>query len=273
MPADERGIVTSHELCAALKHAHPADEYVTLFEVRESTSGTMAARADAIVLSLWSTRGLEITGFEFKVSRGDWLAELKNPAKAERIARYCDRWCVFAAPGVVRVGELPSGWGLWELTGPGTIRRSVVPAAREPEPIPRAFLASLLRARAKLEADDLMALKAQWRREWEKEQRQLGEAAREADPALRRQAEQLHAGLRRLEEIRQATGIDLREFTPSRRWIERMRLADSVALEHKLRLLRDLYADVELRERIDIAMQPDPGPNTGSGPGSGTAMG
>lgn len=37
-----------------------------------------------------------------------------------------------------------------------------------------------------------------------------------------------------------------------------MRLADSVRLEHKLRLLRDLFADDELRRRIEIAMQPEP---------------
>lgn len=248
--------ITSHDLCAALKQAHPADEYVTLFEVRESPTGTSAARADAIVLSLWSSRALEISGFEFKTSRGDWLAELKNPGKAERIARYCDRWCLFTAPGVVKAGELPAGWGLWELT-PGGIRRSVVPSTREAEPVPRGFLASLLRGRARLDADDLMALKAQWRRDWEKQQRARDlDAPRDGEASLRVQHEQLRNGLAKLEEIRQATGIDLREFTPSRRWIERMRLADSVALEHKLRLLRDLYADLELRERIEIAMRP-----------------
>lgn len=254
---------TSHDLCAALKREHPADEYVVLFEVRESLASVFGSRADAVVMSLWPTRGFELTGFEFKCARGDWLGELKNPEKADRIARYCDRWCVFAAPGVVKEAELPSGWGLWELTPAGTIKRRVAPAAREPEPMPRTFLASLMRARARLDADDLNALYAQQRNRWEKEQ-QARDADRPAtlDAATQRDLERLRGGLQKLEEIRQATGIDLREYTPSRKWIERMRLADSVRLEHKLRLLRDLFGDDELRRQIEIAMQPEP-PDTG----------
>lgn len=252
--------ITSHDLCAALRREHPADEYVVLFEVRESLGSAYGSRADAVVMSLWPTRGFELTGFEFKCARGDWLAELKNPEKADRIARYCDRWCVFAPPGVVREAELPAGWGLWELTPAGAIKRRVVPAARAPEPMPRAFLASLVRARAKLDADDLNALYAQQRDRWEREQ-QARDAERPATPdaATARDLERLRAGLRKLEEIRQATGIDLATYTPSRQWIERMRLADSVRLEHKLRLLRDLFADHELRAQIELALQPDAG--------------
>jgi hypothetical protein len=250
--------ITSHDLCAALRREHPADEYVVLFEVRESLGSAFGSRADAIVLSLWPTRGFELTGFEFKCARGDWLAELKNPEKADRIARYCDRWCMFASPGVVKDAELPAGWGLWELTPAGTIKRRVAPAAREPEPMPRAFLASLMRARAKLDADDLNALYAHQRGQWEKEQQARGADRPEThDAATLRDLERLRAGLQKLEEIRQATGIDLRDYTPGRRWIERMRLADSVRLEHKLRLLRDLFADHELRRQIEIAMRPE----------------
>lgn len=243
--------ITSHDLCVALRLAHPADEFVTVYEVREATGSVHGSRADALVMSLHASRGFEITGFEFKVARGDWLAELKNPTKADRIARYCDRWCLFAAPGVVKEGELPVGWGLWELRA-GAIHRRVVPATRESEPMPRAFLASFMRARAKFDADDLAAIASHHRREFERQQRVREEAA-DGDPALRRERERLREGLRKLEEIRQATGIDLTDFTPSKRWIERMRLAESPRLEHKLKLLRDLFADEELKAQIDLA--------------------
>lgn len=247
--------VTAHDLCAAIKRAHPGDEYVTLFEVPARTGRAAEARADALVVSLWPSRGIELCGFEFKVDRGDWLAELKAPEKAEVIARHCDRWCVFAAPGVVKAGELPVGWGLWELHG-DAIRRCVPAPLREAEPIPRAMLASLLRARARLDADDLCALQAQFRREWELRQiaragdAPIADAAREDHAALQR-------GLRTLDEIRAATGIDLRGHTPSRAWIERMRLADSPHLLHKLKLLRDLMGDHALRERIEAALGPE----------------
>lgn len=241
--------ITSHDLCVALRLAHPADEFVTLFEVREATGTAHAARADALVMSLHGTRGYELCGFEFKVARADWLAELKNPSKAERIARWCDRWCVFAAPGVVKEAELPSGWGLWELGAGGAIRRRVVPTLREAEPMPRTFLASFMRARMKLEGDDLPALAAHHRREFERQQR-VREDAAEADALLRRDRDRVQAGLRKLEAIREATGIDLADFTPPQRWIERVRLAGSPRFEHALRLLGDLFGDEELRARV-----------------------
>ncbi|HEY4560977.1 MAG TPA: hypothetical protein VIG54_09595, partial [Lysobacter sp.] len=244
--------ITAHDLCVALKLAHPADEFVTVYEVREATGSVHGSRADAVVMSLHASRGFELTGFEFKCARGDWLAELKNPAKADRIARYCDRWCVFAAPGVVKEGELPLGCGLWELRAGGVIHRRVVPATREPEPMPRAFLASFMRARAKFDADDLAAIASHHRREFERQQRVREEAA-DGDPQLRRERERLQQGLRKLEEIRQATGIDLGDYTPSKRWIERIRLAESPRLEHALKLLRDVYADDELRRRVEAA--------------------
>lgn len=243
--------VTSHDLCVALKLAHPLPDYACLFEVREG--GTHGSRADALVVSTFASRGFEICGFEFKVARGDWLGELKNPHKADRIARYCDRWTVFAPTGVVREGELPVGWGLWELLPGGTIRRSVQATTLEPEPMPRSFMASLMRARAKLEPEDHVALIAHHRREWEMQQR-----ARETNamPATldRRRVEE---GLRKLETIREATGIDLLDFTPTRRWIERLKLVDSPRFEHKLKLLRDLFADDELRARVEHALGSD----------------
>lgn len=239
--------VTSHDLCVALKLAHPLPDYACLFEVREG--GTHGSRADALVISTFASRGFEICGFEFKTARGDWLGELKNPHKADRIARYCDRWNVFAPGGVVREGELPVGWGLWELLPGGTIRRSVQAATLEPEPMPRSFMASLMRARAKLEPEDHVALIAHHRREWEMQQR-----ARDTAPALALfDAQRVEAGLRKLEAIREATGIDLLDFTPTRRWIERLKLVDSPRLFHKLKLLRDLFSDDELRARVERA--------------------
>lgn len=246
--------ITAHDLRAALKQAHPGDEYVTLFEVPARTGRAPEARADALVVSLWPSRGIELCGFELKVDRGDWLAELKAPAKAETVARHCDRWCVFATAGVVKAAELPLGWGLWELQADRTIRRTVIAPLREAEPIPRAMLASLLRARARLDADDLCALQAQFRREWERARQQRAPDAEHADAPTREETFAVQRALQSLDEIHAATGIDLRSHVPTRAWIERMRLADSPHLLHKLKLLRDLMGDDVLRQRIDVAL-------------------
>lgn len=113
--------------------------------------------ADAVAVSLWPSRGLEVRGFEVKVSRNDWLRERKQPDKAETIARFCARWyLVTPAPRkdvITSLDELPEGWGLIEVgTGePRIIRESTERTAEEPTP---AFLQSLLRASFERGASD-----------------------------------------------------------------------------------------------------------------------
>src|SRR4051812_18306594 len=77
--------ITARDLVAALERRVPRPEYVLLEQVRGATGITEGAdrSADAIAMSVWPSRGLELHGFEVKVSRGDWLRELREPAKAE----------------------------------------------------------------------------------------------------------------------------------------------------------------------------------------------
>jgi hypothetical protein len=52
--------------------------------VRFISSGwSRESRADAIARHLWPSQGLELIGFELKVSRSDWLREIKDPYKCE----------------------------------------------------------------------------------------------------------------------------------------------------------------------------------------------
>lgn len=245
--------VTTADLRAALRATHADDEFVVLFEVPDRTGRAPAARADALVMSLWPSRGCEITGFELKASRADWLAELKAPAKADHVMRYCERWCVLAAPQVVREAELPRGWGLWDLGTDGTLRRRVQPALRECEPPSRGFLAALLRARNRLDGDDLLAMQARHRRQWD--------AARDALPDApatgTRDADRVERGLAKLEAIRSATGIDLTDHVPAPQWIDRMRLVANPRFEHRLQLLRTVLGDADLRAQVERAYAPD----------------
>lgn len=104
--------------------------------------------ADFIAMDLWPSKGLALHGHEVKVSRGDWLTELKNPAKADEFRRYMDYWWLVAAePSIVR-NDLPPGWGLMVAASGGL--RVAVPAPRlKPDPVPKSLLACLLRAAVK----------------------------------------------------------------------------------------------------------------------------
>ena len=82
--------------------------------------------------------------FEVKSHRRDWLSELRQPEKAEEIARFCHRWWLTADVGVVELSELPPAWGLLLPKGRGlTIAR---PAdLRYPDEPTWPFLASIFR--------------------------------------------------------------------------------------------------------------------------------
>ena len=58
----------------ALRYAPPA--YAFFEEVRAQTGYAAGGSADGLALSLWPSRGIELHGFEVKVSRSDWLREL-----------------------------------------------------------------------------------------------------------------------------------------------------------------------------------------------------
>lgn len=77
-------------------------------------------RADFIAFSITPSRGFPIIGCEIKASRSDWLNELKNCPKADSIICNCDEWYIVEAKkDIVKIDELPDGWGLLSPSGKG----------------------------------------------------------------------------------------------------------------------------------------------------------
>lgn len=123
--------------------------WVFATHVRNAAGFDAARTADAVAMDLWPSKGLEIHGHEVKVSRSDWLTELRDPEKATAVGRYCDRWwLVVPDRAIVRDGELPRDWGLLVAT-PTSVRAAVRAPRRFAEPATRSFMASLLRATMK----------------------------------------------------------------------------------------------------------------------------
>lgn len=103
-------------------------------------------RADFIAQDCLPHKGLLLHGHEVKVSRSDWLTELRDPLKAETVKRYCDRWWLVVSDKDIVRDDLPDGWGLLAPDRTGRLRvfRSAPPLT--PEPTPPAFRAALMRA-------------------------------------------------------------------------------------------------------------------------------
>lgn len=104
--------------------------------------------ADALAIDCWTSKGMEIHGHEVKVSRSDWLAELRDPEKAEAFRPYVNRWWLVVPDRAIVRDDLPAGWGLM-LAHPGAGTRVVRQAPLlDPIAIPRPMLAAMLRATA-----------------------------------------------------------------------------------------------------------------------------
>lgn len=182
--ADSGKPIKTSDIIAAMAKRWCAPEYAIMWEVASETGVGARRRADAMIMSLWPSRGLELHGVEIKVSRSDWKREAADPTKAETIARFCDRWWVHTAPGIIPdISELPPAWGLREFDGKRW--KTICEAKKtQAEPPSRAFLAAMLRR-----ADETMS-------------GLVAEAGREGRQAIEAERQALHA--RREEDIARA---------------------------------------------------------------------
>lgn len=143
-------------------HAAVVHQYVCASHVRSGSGWDARRTADFIVFDTCNSRGegLAFTGHEIKVSRADWLSELKDPEKSAEFIQHCDYWyLVVSDASIVKDGELPENWGLMVLTDIGTlrvkkkakrlkpvpVRRYDYPYGQAQPPVDRDFLTSFLR--------------------------------------------------------------------------------------------------------------------------------
>lgn len=199
------------KILAALRERYAAPAFALFPHVRNRTGyGNVTRTADAIVMSLFPSRGLHISGIEIKSSRGDFLRELAEPDKAEEIARHCDYWILAIGDrDIVRTGELPATWG---LLAPAAGKLKMV---AEPKPlgergdVPRPFLAALLR-RAMEDSPGEEAIRgavAAARDEWQKASAER--KTRESTYELQVAQQHLADLRRRVVEFEAASGIDV----------------------------------------------------------------
>lgn len=144
-----RRSLKTKEVEAALLRKFDQPKYLTLLDVGCATGYEIPRRADAVSIALWPSMQCRLTGYEIKVSRGDFTRELRNLEKAQATARFCDRWELVVAQGVCVASEVPAEWGLLEARPVGdSVRLFRLKRAPDlqPAPISRTFLASLMRS-------------------------------------------------------------------------------------------------------------------------------
>lgn len=135
------------DILSILSTKYQLPYWVFIREFRNATGFDATRSADALAFGMYRSRGQVLIAFEKKVSRSDWLRELKDPDKAEPIAQYCDYFnVVVPAFGIARIEELPIPWGLMVVDR----QKRKVTVAKKAEllkaaPFSRPFLCALVK--------------------------------------------------------------------------------------------------------------------------------
>lgn len=135
-------------------------EAVLVRHVANATGAGARRTIDAIAIGLWPSRGLYLHAIEAKVSKSDYRRELKDIAKADELARYCDAFYVAAT--FPPPDDVPQAWGWYTITD-GVAIRSKAAARIEAIPPSRSFIAALARRLADQHAPDAVIAAAEER--------------------------------------------------------------------------------------------------------------
>lgn len=142
MPAEYKSEAAVFRL---IEQRFSSPEWATFSQVADSTGWGQSRWADAVSMGIWPSRGNEIHGFEIKVTRSDWLNELKDHKKSAAVQKYCHRWWIVAGKrDIVDPDELPKTWGLMIPRGKG-LQIKVQAPLLEPAPPTYKFIAAVLR--------------------------------------------------------------------------------------------------------------------------------
>ena len=147
--------ITAADVNRAIAAKYSGDEWRVWFEVSQSTGAYSGRRADAVVMNLWPSKSHQLHVMEVKVSRGDFMNEMKDLTKWEAIGQYANFFWLCVPVGLVSVDEVPAAWGLMELTKGGLRIKKQAPANTAPKPITRGFAASLLRSGESLTSKEI----------------------------------------------------------------------------------------------------------------------
>ena len=241
---------TAHEIRVALRDYFSAPAHALLEEVRNRTGyGRVERYADAIVGSLWPSRGLWFGGIEIKVARSDWKKELEDPNKSAEIQRFCRYWWIAAPVGLVHTGELPQAWGLLEFDGKRLACAKEAPEL-SPEDPTLPFMMSILRNVSKSQQAALDRAHADGRASAESERSQ--QRVDELEGQLRREKAQRDAdqhllkkgteAIQELSEMRRLLGVygyDPNRWGAAKRNLEALQKFMSLDLPRKASELRN----------------------------------
>lgn len=110
--------VTSKDIVKALQRHHThIDGWVLLSELNSCTGHDPENRLDAWAICCWKRKDISnlVRAFEIKVSRADFMKEIRNPDKSWFAKRVSHEFYFVAPAGLISEDELDPDTGLMEL--------------------------------------------------------------------------------------------------------------------------------------------------------------
>ncbi|GAA4711459.1 hypothetical protein [Brevibacillus fulvus] len=136
------------EVLEALRRYHgPAGREWAFFEELRAGTGygpKSEQRFDAWAINLWPSKGMMRRCYEIKVSRSDFLHELRNPEKRQKGLELSNEFYFVTPAGLVDPNEIPEETGLIEVREMGCRIVKKAPYRTVTDP-PLSFLATIAR--------------------------------------------------------------------------------------------------------------------------------
>lgn len=186
-------------------------EYVLLFDVPNVVGVRQERRCDAIAIGMWQSTGRLIHGFEVKVSRSDWLREVKDVSKADHFIEQCDRWWLVTGDiSVAKPEEIPEAWGWMTATKTGLrIQRPAKPLPQDETRIKRGWAFALIRRAAERGDANSPEFQAQLAKHREQESRRAKDTL---DREIARIVPQYEVLQKKVDKFEQDSGMKLDDW-------------------------------------------------------------
>ncbi len=108
------------------RHDTTGGEWAVFLELRNGTGWVGQTRSiDVFAMNTWPSGKFRRVGYEVKISRSDFLREMKDPDKRAWAMEVCNEFWFAAPSGVIQPGELPDGCGLLIVTQKGGGLRTI----------------------------------------------------------------------------------------------------------------------------------------------------
>lgn len=148
--------ITADTLLDVIERKHEPPQWIFLRELRLGTgykqyyAGSAEIdpyqRIDAFAMHCYPSKKWHRIAYEVKISRGDFLHEIKNPDKREPALRFSNLFYFVTPVGLVERDEIPEGLGLIEVHGDLFSKEVVKATWRMSEKPTWSFMASVARS-------------------------------------------------------------------------------------------------------------------------------